>query len=436
MLTLGSIPLDAARVADIREAAFVRLQVDRRPAALSRLIRARLKDLLDAASRMPWFRDAQCARVAKADDPLLWLSELPLLDKFQLQRMYCAFINGRDRFSYFGIKTSGSTGVPMQAWFDDTYYVANLANLRRLLCAYGVPFVPLSTGLMHVSAFRTGEVCSFVMPALDYSVYRHARIHLSLWESRAAVVEFIAREQPLVLGGLPSALELLATFAEAEGMSRRIRPRIILSYSEALLPNIRANLQKVFQAPVYDEYGLTEVGGRVGTECPAQAGFHIYAVDYIVEAVDANGRPVPDGEEGELIVTNLFSSSVPVIRYRTGDRGVLCHERCRCGSISPRIVELRGREITRFIRPGGGTYNPFDEYRVILARLPLRQFQMVQSDEGRLTLNYLADQAIDSLPAASDLSAAVRRVHGADLILRRRRRFDVSQRKFNSFQRA
>jgi phenylacetate-CoA ligase len=435
MLTLGSIPLDAAQLADIRKGTRLRARIDRNPELLARQVRDQLKKLFAAASESPGSSAAQYARAAAAGDALPALAGLPLIDKFQLQGLYESFIDGRDRSSYFGIKTSGSTGVPMEAWFDHAYYVSNLANLRRILRACGVRFRPLAAGLMHVTAFRTGEVCSFVMPALDYSVYHHVRIHLSLWNSRSELVRFVAGEAPKVLGGLPSALDLLAGFVEAEGLAGQIRPRAVLSYSEALLPHIRARLERVFAAPVYDEYGLTEVGGRVATECSAHAGFHVYAADYVVEAVDASGLPVPDGEEGELVVTNLFSRTVPIVRYRTGDRGVLSSERCRCGSVSQRIVQLRGREITRFALPGGGAYNPYDEFRVLLAQLPLRQFQMVQRAGGSLTLNYVAAQAVDGLAAAVELNAAVRRIHGKDLALRRRRRFDVSLRKFNSFQR-
>jgi hypothetical protein len=60
---------------------------------------------------------------------------------------------------------------------------------------------------------------------------------------------------------------------------------------------------------------------------------------------------------------------------------------------------------------------------------------MVQRGGHGLTLNYVSDQAVDALPAAADLNAAVRHIHGVDLALRRRHQFDVSLRKFNSFQR-
>jgi len=435
MLTLGSIPLDAAQLADIRKGARLRARVERNPDLLARQVRLQLKDLFAVASHSSCLHASQYARAAAAGDTLSALAGLPLMDKLQLQGMYESFIDGRDPSAYFGIRTSGSTGVPMVAWFDYAYYISNLANLRRILRSCRVRFRPLVAGLMHVSAFRTGEVCSFVMPALDYSVYHHVRIHLSLWSSRSELVRFVSGEAPRVLGGLPSALDLLAGFVEAEGLAGHIRPRAVLSYSEALLPHIRARLEHVFAAPVYDEYGLTEVGGRVATECSAHAGFHVYAADYVVEAVDGGGRPVRDGDEGELVVTNLFSRSVPIISYRTGDRGVLSSELCRCGAVSPRIIHLRGREITRFALPGGGTYNPYDEYRVLLAQLPLRQFQMVQRGGHGLTLNYVSDQAVDALPAAADLNAAVRHIHGVDLALRRRHQFDVSLRKFNSFQR-
>jgi len=90
----------------------------------------------------------------------------------------------------------------------------------------------------------------------------------------------------------------------------------------------RAAIEAAFLAEAFDHTGMTELG-PTGHSCSQRDGIHLVETEFIFEVVDGRGRPAL---EGELVATNLGRWGMPLIRYRTGDRVRLSHERCSCGS--------------------------------------------------------------------------------------------------------
>ena len=103
-------------------------------------------------------------------------------------------------------------------------------------------------------------------------------------------------------------------------------------------------LIRVWRCRVNEHYGMTEtaLGGAVG--CPVPGGYHIWASDLYYEIVDPDtGLPLPEGEEGETVVTTLMREAMPLIRYRTGDISRFVPGPCPCGSVLPRLERVRSR---------------------------------------------------------------------------------------------
>ena len=101
---------------------------------------------------------------------------------------------------------------------------------------------------------------------------------------------------------------------------------------------------------LYDIYGLTEIyGPGIGINCKYDAGIH-YWDDYIyLEIIDpVTGRPVPDGEEGEIVLTTLVKEGAPLLRFRTHDISRIIPGKCACGSPFPRIDIIKGRSDDMF----------------------------------------------------------------------------------------
>ncbi len=118
-----------------------------------------------------------------------------------------------------------------------------------------------------------------------------------------------------------------------------VRVLIVAGEAGGSIASTRERIEKSWGARVIDHHGLTEVG-PVSFECWEGAGaLHINEGEYICEVLDpATGRAVPDGQRGELVVTNLGRMASPVIRYRTGDIVVRRSDPCACGRTWARLV--------------------------------------------------------------------------------------------------
>jgi phenylacetate-CoA ligase len=103
-----------------------------------------------------------------------------------------------------------------------------------------------------------------------------------------------------------------------------------------------------------DIYGLSEiVGPGVAMECAEQMVFHILKIFFYPEIINPDtGEVLPDGEEGELVLTTLSKEAMPMIRYRTRDITSLNSERCSCGRTLRRIRRITSRSDDMFIIRG------------------------------------------------------------------------------------
>ncbi|MCR5846321.1 MAG: AMP-binding protein [bacterium] len=80
-------------------------------------------------------------------------------------------------------------------------------------------------------------------------------------------------------------------------------------------------------------YGSREIGLAGAVSCSSHKGMHIRENDLLVEIVDGNGNPLPDGEWGEIVITTLAQEAMPFVRYRTQDRGRIIPQPCECSSV-------------------------------------------------------------------------------------------------------
>ncbi len=108
--------------------------------------------------------------------------------------------------------------------------------------------------------------------------------------------------------------------------------------SKALKKRLAQNLS----CEVFNHYGITETGFAGAVECEQHKGMHVRALDLYLEIIDDKLKPVNDGEFGEVVVTTLTREAMPLIRYRTGDRGRILPRLCTCDSFVP-LIEIEGR---------------------------------------------------------------------------------------------
>jgi phenylacetate-CoA ligase len=154
-------------------------------------------------------------------------------------------------------------------------------------------------------------------------------------------VQSVLQREATVLVCTPTYALRLADAARQQGIDMAqsaIRLTVHAGEPGASIPETRKRIQESFGAKTYDHVGMTEMGAY-GFECEHQLGMHINEDEFIAEMIDPiTLQPVNDGEKGELVLTNLGRVGMPLIRYRTGDLGVISREPCVCGRAWPRLM--------------------------------------------------------------------------------------------------
>ena len=163
------------------------------------------------------------------------------------------------------------------------------------------------------------------------------------------------------------ASSLTAGIFGAEPWSDSLRDQL-----ESLWPGLKA----------LDVYGLSEViGPGVSTECiEAQDGLHVNEDHFIVETIDPiTGKPVSDGEVGELVFTTPTKEALPLLRYRSGDMASLTHGACVCGRTLVRMSKVIGRRDDMLVIRGVNVY-PSEVEAVLLADERVRPHYLLVVD--------------------------------------------------------
>ena len=153
-----------------------------------------------------------------------------------------------------------------------------------------------------------------------------------------------------VLTATSSYALLLAEEINKRGLKDRICLKKGVFGSERWSEKMRDYIRTELGVELYDIYGLTEVyGPGIGINCSEQNGMH-YWDDYVyIEVIDPKtGRTVPDGEEGEIVITTLVKEGAPLIRFRTHDISRIIPGECPCGRKYPRLDIIKGRSDDMF----------------------------------------------------------------------------------------
>jgi phenylacetate-CoA ligase len=196
----------------------------------------------------------------------------------------------------------------------------------------------------------------------------------------------------------------LADVARQEGIdlaTSPVRALIVAGEPGGSIPGTRRRIEDAWGARVFDHCGMTEIGS-LGIECqPNPGGLHMLETECIPEVIDpTTGAPIPPGQEGELVLTNLGRWGSPLIRYRTGDRVLADPAPCPCGRI---FLRLKGGILGRtddmiFIR-GNNVYPSALED--IIRRFPeIEEYRIEVDQSGPQTSLRLALETQPSPPAS------------------------------------
>ncbi|HEX2010711.1 MAG TPA: AMP-binding protein [Roseateles sp.] len=361
------------------------------PAELEALQLQRLNTLLrDAARDVPYYRElfAREGIAAGQFTRLSDLQRLPFLTK-PLIRAHTEALKSGAAQGLARFNTGGSSGEPLVFFIGKQRVSHDVAAKWRATRWWSVDIgdsemvvwgSPIELGAQdRVRAWRDRLLRTELLPAFQMSP---AKLD--------GFVAAIRRKRPKMLFGYPSALSHIARHAEQQGQRMDdLGIAVAFVTSERLYDEQRALLERVFGCRVANGYGGRDAG-FIAHQCPS-GGMHLTAEDVIVELVDRDGRPVPAGAAGEIVVTHLATGDFPFVRYRTGDIAVLDTQRCACGRGLPMLKEIQGRS-TDFVVAADGTVMHGLALIYILRDLAgLRSFKVVQHSRSHTEVLLVAE---------------------------------------------
>jgi len=283
-------------------------------------------------------------RARRAPLPLSEIHRLPTIDKSVLSNHPDAFLCVPPERVVDIVTTSGTAGEPLVCGLTET-------DLQRLALGEYLSFrcaglSSADTVLLAVTldrCFIAGLAYFMGLRLLGCGIVRTGPATPLL------TLKMLGRARATAIVGVPSSLLLLAERAAEAGLDpARMGVRKLICIGEPVRqPDWSLNpagelLAQRWQARVYSTYGNTELAASL-CECDAGRGGHLHPELLYVEALDELGRPVPDGQVGELTATTFGVEAMPLIRYRTGDFAALHREPCPCGRQTLRIGPIVGR---------------------------------------------------------------------------------------------
>ncbi|QPF73697.1 phenylacetate--CoA ligase family protein [Roseateles sp. DAIF2] len=384
------------------------------PAALEALQLQRLNELLREIGRdVPYYRELFAREGIRAGEfrSLAELQRLPFLTKAEI-RAHTEALKSERAVGLARFNTGGSSGEPLVFFIGKRRVSHDVAAKWRATRWWDVDIgdpeivvwgSPIELGSQdRIRAWRDRLLRTELLPAFQMS---EAKLD--------GFIAAIRAKRPKMLFGYPSALSYIARHAQARGQRMDdLGIAVAFVTSERLYDEQRELISRVFGCRVANGYGGRDAG-FIAHECPS-GGMHLTAEDVIVELVDRDGRPVPAGQAGEIVVTHLATRDFPFVRYRTGDIAVLDTAACPCGRGLPMLKEIQGRN-TDFVVAADGTVMHGLALIYILRDLAgLRSFKVVQHSRSRTEVLLVAEAGF-APEAPAQIAAGFKRRLGAEV---------------------
>ncbi|MDF8264677.1 phenylacetate--CoA ligase family protein [Luteipulveratus flavus] len=272
--------------------------------------------------------------------------QLPTISRADLARAVADFVPvDADLSRVVQGTSSGSTGSALVIPWHPLDIARDLPLLEHLLSRCGItwPRDPSRLGLLNVVHQEQAFTYASTMTWRDEQLMSRVNLHPSAWTDLDHRAAFLSEVNPQVVSG--SALTLM----DYVDLGLPVTPLAFVSGAVDLSPAARSYVESRSGTTVLDLYGLRETG-PVAAAYGSREGHHLLPRTIHVEVVDDAGRSLADGSAGEIVVTSLENPYLPLLRYRTGDRGALTG-----AGRDRRIVGLEGRAAVRFVTGDGRT---------------------------------------------------------------------------------
>jgi phenylacetate-CoA ligase len=307
------------------------------------------------------------------------LTSYPIITKDIVRSHYSELINQKALLrNNFKSHTSGSTGQPMWTYYDVKSWIRKkyLVKARaRMEC--GTKFNE------RIAIFATASPEQTEQRNKNFfsrTVFTRVKV-FSMFEPLEQTIKKLQYFLPQALYGSPSYFFQLAQFMEKNNFYIPSIKQVFTS-SEYLQENVRNYIERILNANLYDIYGSTEFK-EVAWECEMHEGYHINEDEVVIEVLH-NGKPAAPGEVGNIVITDLRNTAMPLIHYQMADKGVLVEKKCSCGRTFALMKPYAGRSSEYIILPNDEILSPYLFTTHIEKINGLLQYQIVQTAKKKI----------------------------------------------------
>lgn len=326
-----------------------------------------LRAAVDRALRTPYYAKRLAeAGVSRGEDlsTLADLRRIPFTTKADLRDAFPYGMLAVPREDVVRLHaSSGTTGTPTTIYFSRRDLDRWSSFVARSIYGTGCDKADVFQNMITYGLFTGGlgfhygaeEVGMMVIPAGPGNTARQFRLMKDFGTT--------------VVHATPSFLLHVQSKMEEEGVDRsELKLRKAFAGAEPYSEDTRRRIERLLGVDVYNSYGLSEMNGPgVAFECQRKDGMHLWEDGFVAEIVDPETlEPLPDGKEGELVLTVLCREATPILRYRTRDLTSFYSEPCACGRTHRRIRRITGRTDDMLIINGVNVF-PSQIEEVIMA---------------------------------------------------------------------
>ncbi len=310
------------------------------------------------------------------------LEKIPFTVKDDLRDSYPKGLLAVDMKEVVRIHTSsGTTGIPTVIYHTQNDLNRWTELVTRSLVACGVSNEDVFQNMMTYGMFTGGL-------GLHYGAERLGALVIpSSSGNTQRQLQLMKDFQTTVVHATPSFMFHLASKIKEFGYAvEDLFLKKAFLGAEPYSENTRRKIEDFFKIDAYNSYGLSEMNGPgVAFECTYKNDMHIWEDAYIVEIINPEtGERLPDGQEGELVLTTLRRSATPLLRYRTRDLTTILTEPCPCGRTHRRISRITGRTDDMLIINGVNVFP--SQIEQVIMNIPEvgNNYQICLSREGAL----------------------------------------------------
>lgn len=299
--------------------------------------------------------------------------------------------------------TSGTTGAAKRVFYTkkDCENTVGLfmAGLGELVFPGSVTMICMPFS----HAFGLGELIAEAIRRLG-----GRPLHTGVGKSFGELAQIMETEQPDSFVGMPVQLLSILRYCGRSSLKRA------LVSGDACPETVSAACETILGNPLFPHYGSREMALGGAITCPAHHGMHLRENHVIAEIIDENGRVLPHGHFGELVITTIGMEAMPLIRYKTGDYTRIIPDRCPCGSETLRLDRVSRLEPSRieeldsrlFSLPGLIDYSMTDSGKLVA----LTDGSLTQGDILRLLDEEADVRCRKALPADHPLYTGKRTI--------------------------